>query len=302
MAFIERVGSGRILMGTAGTLAITVYVDGVATDPSVAAVSVVDGMGSAVTVGAAAIGGGLTGQVTASLDDAQTSTVRLLTATWTLTVGGNSQTFTTTHEVVGDVLFTEAELRAFDGGAVANVMAHSSAAVNHMHELVRESFEQICGTAFGARFQRDILDGTGTDTVWLSRMRVNTVFGAAVRAASSQTWTALTSGELASMWVTPGGKLSRDGADVWPCRPQSVRVDYSYGYQPVPLEIRRAAMWVARDYLAGSNIPNNAISQLDELGTFRLAVPGERGSWFGVPEVDRVLRDYRSRNHVPVVA
>ena len=82
---------------------------------------------------------------------------------------------------------------------------------------------------------------------------------------------------------------------------RNIRVDYTHGYQPIPYEVKRAAMWVARNYLTGSNMPRNAISQVDELGTFRLAVPGERGSWFGLPEVDRVLRDYRSRNHVPAV-
>ena len=168
MAVIERVGAGRILKGAAGSLEITVYSDGTPTDPTLASVAVVDGQGNVVTTGAAAIVGGSSGRVTASVDDAQTAEVKTLTATWTLTVGGNSQTFVTTHEVIGDVLFTEAELRAFDNNTLSNTTTYTDAAIQAMHELVREAFEQIAHVAFGARFKRDYFDGDGCATLWLS--------------------------------------------------------------------------------------------------------------------------------------
>lgn len=299
MAVIERVGAGRILKGAAGSLEITVYSDGTPTDPTVASVAVVDGQGNVVTTGAASIVGSASGRVTASVDDAQTAEVKTLTATWTLTVGGNAQTFVTTHEVIGDFLFTEAEARAFDGGALASGTTYTDGAIGEMHELVRGAFEQICNVSFGARFKRDYLDGDGCATLWLRDMQVQSVLAAAIREAGSNTWTALTAGELADLLVYPNGRVIRDSLGSWTSGQRNIRVDYVYGYQPVPLEVRRAAMWIARNYLTGSNIPRNALSQVDELGTFRLAVPGERGSWFGVPEVDRVLRDYATRNRIP---
>lgn len=301
MANVERVGSGRVLKGTAGSLEITVYSDGTLTDPTLASVAVVDGQGNAVTVGAPTIVGGGSGRVTSTIDDAETAQAKTLVATWALTVGGNSQTFVTYHQVVGDALFTEAELRAFDQNALAGVNP-SDSAILAMHELVAEAFEQIVGTAMGLRFEREYLDGDGTSSLWLKRFRIGSVLAAATREAGSTTWTALTASELADLQVYDNGQVVRESLGTWPSGRRNLRVDYTYGYQPVPHELRRAAMWVARNYLAGSNVPRNAISQLDELGTFRLAVPGERGSWFGLPEVDRVLRDYRSRNHMPGVA
>lgn len=301
MAVIERVGSGRILKGAAGTLEIRVYSDGTPTDPTVASVAVVDGQGASVTTGAAAISGLSDGKVTASVDDAQTAEVKTLTATWTLTVGGNSQTFVTNHEVIGDVLFSEAELRAFDGSALSNATTYTDAAIGAMHEMVREAFEQICHVAFGARFKRDYFDGDGRSTLWLRDMQVQSVLAAAIRTAGTTTWTDLTVSELADLLVSPNGRVIRDSLGSWASGARNIRVDYVYGYQPVPLEVKRAAMWIARNNLTGSNMPRNAISQVDELGTFRLAVPGERGSWFGLPEVDRVLRDYQARNRVPAV-
>lgn len=301
MANIERTGSARILKGTAGVLEITVYSDGTLTDPTVASVAVVDDQGATVTVGAAALTGGSSGKITATLDDAQTAEVKNLTATWTLTVGANSQTFVTYHQVVGDLLFTEAELRAFDAASVSDAATYTGRAILAMHDLVAESFEQICGVAFGARFHRDYLDGDGGTKLWLQRFRVSSVLAAAVRTRGTQTWTALTSDELADLQVYPNGKMQRESLGAWLAGSRNIRVDYVYGYQPIPYEVKRAAMWVARDYLTGTNIPRNALSQVDELGTYRLAVPGERGSWFGKPEVDRVLKDYHGRNNVPGV-
>lgn len=301
MANIERTGSARILKGTAGVLEITVYSNGTATDPTLASVAVVDGQGNAVVTGAAAITGGSSGKVTATIDDAQTAEVADLTATWTLTVGANSQTFTTYHRIVGDLLFTEAELRAFDRDAVSDTATYTDALILEAHDLVAEAFEQVTGAAFGLRFAREVLDGDGVTTLWLPSMQVGSVLAAAIRTAGTSTWTALTAGELADLLVSPSGRVIRDSLGYWTFGMRNIRVDYTHGYQPIPYEVKRAAMWVARNYLTGSNLPRNATSQVDALGTFRLAVPGERGSWFGFPEVDRVLRDYRSRNHVPAV-
>lgn len=300
MAVIERVGAGSVLRGAVSTLEITVYSDGVATDPTVASVTAVDEQGNAVGIGAASITGGSTGKVTTAA--AVSTTAKSLTLTWSLTVGGTAQTFTTYHEVLGDFLFTEAELRAFDGGAVANTTTYTDSDISNARELVRVGFEQICNVAFGERAKRAVLDGDGTATIWLGDMQVKSVTAAATRETGSATWTALTVAELADLLVSPNGRVIRDSLGTWPSGNRNVRVDYTYGYQPIPGEVRRAAMWVARNYLTGSNIPRNAISQVDDLGTFQLSVPGQRGSWYGFPEVDRVLRDYRSRNSIPGVA
>lgn len=299
MANIERVGSGVSLKGAVATLQVLVYSDGALTDPTAAAVTAVDQAGAAVTLGTVAIVGSGTGKVT--VPTLVSTVAQSLTVTWTLTVGGTAQTFTTYHEVLGDLLFSEAELRAFDGGAVASGSTYSDDDVIKMRELVREGFEQICGVAFGERARRVFFDGDGSETLWLDDMQVQSVTAAAIRDSGSTTWTAFTASELSDLLVSSNGRVIRDSQGSWTAGNRNIRVDYTYGYQPIPWEVKRAAMWVARNYLTGSNVPRNAISQVDELGTFRLATPGERGSWYGIPEVDRVLRDYRQRNRFPRV-
>jgi hypothetical protein len=46
-----------------------------------------------------------------------------------------------------------------------------------------------------------------------------------------------------------------------------------------------------------SNLDPRATAQVNELGSFRLAVAGGRiggeRNWYGIPEVDRVLNTYR---------
>ena len=79
-----------------------------------------------------------------------------------------------------------------------------------------------------------------------------------------------------------------DSLGYWTSGTRNIRVDYTYGYQPAPWEVKRAAMWIARNYLTGSNIPRNALSQVDELGTAGIEVVEVLGGELtGQRDVDR---------------
>lgn len=296
MANVERIGSHRILKGTAADLEITVYSDGTKTDPSDAAVSAVDATGAAVTLGAAAIVGSNSGRVTAAILPAATANVGRITATWTLTVGGVEQSFETYHDVVGDLLFTEAELRAYGpGSSVANAK-FTDAQILAMHDLVKDSFEARVGAAFGLTFEREILSGSDLVGIYLRRPKVYRIRAVAVR--SGATWTALTVDELAALFVDDFGRLEWESA-VWPRSYRNIRVDYEHGYQPIPPEIKNAAMMLAKEWLVGSNIPARATTQIDQSGQFTLATPGLRGSIYGVPLVDEVINKYAALHYLP---
>jgi hypothetical protein len=61
-------------------------------------------------------------------------------------------------------------------------------------------------------------------------------------------------------------------------------VTYTHGYATPPAAIKRAALILAVNDLAGSNISDRATQQTDQNGTFNLAVPGWRdGQWYGLP-------------------
>jgi hypothetical protein len=295
---VERTSSYRILKGTAGSLEITVYSDGAKIDPTVPSVVAVDDTGAAVTLGAATLAGGDSGKVTAAILPAATANVGRITATWTLTVDGVAQNFTTYHEIVGDLLFTEAEMRAFDKGAVAPAK-YTDAQILAMHDLVKDSFETKVGVAFGLTFTREILSGPGISLLMLGNQKVQSIRAAATRVTT--TWTALTATELEGVILGDFGMLERETA-VWPLGTRNIRVDYEHGYQPIPHEIKEAAKWLAREWLVGSDIPARATSMVAPEGTYQLATAGVRGSIYGLPLVDRVISDYAARHYIPGIA
>lgn len=295
MASVERSGGGRILRGTAGTLEITVYSDGTATDPTVASVAVVDEAGNAVSVGAASIAGSSSGRVSATIAPAVTADVANLAATWTLTVGGSSQSFVTYHRVVGDWLFTEAEARAFDGSAMASATTYPDAVLRAARDRISESFEDVTRVPWGLSYGREVLDGDGGDVLWLRGNRISEVLGISYRTRGQTTWTAFTASELADVMVELNGRLTRETRGTFAYGKRNILVEYEHGWQPIPDEVKRAALWLLKDQLCGSDLPRNAISQSDQLGTFTLSVPGLRGSYYGLPQVDEVVKRYTLR-------
>ena len=113
---LDRVGSADILRCTAGVLEVVLSVDGVPTDPDPSPapnVTVVGGDGATLVAAALAtvIGGG-SGRLQVVLTPAETAQVADLTATWSFSAAGINQSVTTSHRVVGDVLFTLGEARA----------------------------------------------------------------------------------------------------------------------------------------------------------------------------------------------
>jgi hypothetical protein len=300
---LDRVGSADILRGTTGVLDVALSVDGVATDPDASpapTVTVLDGAG-AVLVGTtpAAIVGSGSGKQRLSLTPAQTAEVYDLTAMWTFTVGGAGQAATTYHRIVGDVLFTLGDARTFDGGALASTTGYPDAAILAARDRIAEAFTEICGTAFGARYARGLLDGDGSESIRVPQGRLLAVRSSRTRSAG--VWTAFTADELADLIVYPSSVICRDTLGIFPAGRRNVEVEYEHGLQPVPAEIRLAALRLLRDQLVKSPLDDRATSQAGEFGTFSLATAGRNGSYFGLPLVDEVLNRYRAER-LPVVA
>lgn len=300
VAVTEAMGSPRILAGTRAELRLRVVQDGDPVDITSPAVVLTNADTGAAITPAAAVVEEPTGKLVQVLTGVETSTVQRIKAAWSVTAGGQPMTFTTYHEVVGDLLFTVPEARAFDPtaagvGTLADEERYTQAGILEARDQIWEAFEDICGVGFGLRATREVLDGLGTATVWLGHMECYGVTAAATRERGGTTWTALTVAELADVFLWPDGRLYRESLGVWPAGARNVRVDYTHGHMRVPLEIKRAALQVLRDQLPGSNIGLRALSETNELGTFRLAVPGERGRWFGIPPVDEVLSRYNKR-------
>lgn len=303
MSVLDRVGSADVLRGTAGVLEVVLSVDGVPTDPDPSPgpmVTVVDAAGVVVVTPALAIAvGGGSGKLRFIVTPDKTAEVGEWRATWTFAQGGVQQSVTTSHRAVGDVLFTLGEARAFDGGALASSATFPDAAILAARDRIADAFAEICGVAFGARYARELLDGDGSESVRVGSHRVLAV--RSIRIRSGTTWTALTAEELDDVIVYPRGLLYRETLGVFAAGRRNVEVAYEHGVQPVPAEIRLAAVRLLRDQLVKSPLDDRATSQAGEFGMFSLATAGRNGSYFGLPLVDEVLNRYRAER-LPVVA
>lgn len=293
MPTLERTGA-RILRDTSADIELQVYVGGVATalDASPApVVTITDGAGTAVVTAGSVTRTGTKGVYT--LTPTNTADVNVLHAVWTVSVSAvPGQVFEQDYQVVGDLLFNLNEARTFDNAALTSAVTYPDALLIAGRARISESFEQVCGVAFGRAYGREVLDGSGSDEVWLAASRVSSIRSVKVRTVGTQTWTAYTVSELADVLADRNGRLTRESLGAFTYGRQNIAIEYEHGWQPIPDEVKRAGLWLLRDQLSGTDLPRNAISENNELGNFSLSVPGLRGSYYGLPQVDEIVNRY----------
>jgi hypothetical protein len=271
-----RAGNAYVLRRTASAVRLELFKDG---DPKAAdstpTVAVVRDDGTTVTVGA--VSSPAAGAYEGALDTTDTALLDILTATWTATVDSSVMTFYTQHEVIGAVLFTETALRNFGDRAVADAARYTDTMIAEARDKVTEQFQDVCGVSFVPRYAREALDGTGSQRLKVGHRRVT-----AIRSASID-GVAVTMSD-----ITPyaGGWLHLDAG--WTAGRQNVALAYEHGHARVPVEIRKAAMIVARYELISTDLSDRTISYLNDLGQFRLSIPDARHPT-GIPAADEVL-------------
>ncbi len=278
---------------SAATLSATFYNDGAAVDPGAVTITITRADGTAVVTGQATTGSG-SGARSYTLTADKTQAPDLWAAVWSGTVSGQAATITQHIEIVGDHLFTIAEARAADfhgQKALASTTAYPDAAIAEARTRIAEWFEEVCEVAFFPRYRRVVLDGDGSAELGLPTTLLIGVRALETRPSPSAAWTAV---DPASIVADDTGLVSL-ATGYFPEGRQTVRVGYEYGHLRVPEPIRRAALRLAVSEIVPSNLPDRALSQSTDIGTFRLSVPGERGNWTGIPAVDATLRAYSRR-------
>lgn len=286
-----------ILQGTPATLSVTVSADGTPVALSNnGTVTVRDELGAEVASGNGTSGG--TGIVTFTLTPTHTALVTPIDVEWAglQIADGAAFTMRTCDEIVGELLFTEAEARAYDKAKLGDADLYPDSAIVAARDAIAERFEEILGWPVGRRFRVEVVDGDGGSELWLPKaMELASVRSVETRVGS--TWTALSSEALADIVVYPSGRLVRESLGPWPTGMRNVRVGYEAGKRPMAL--RDAGLRVLRDRLMPTNIPDRALRMNDETGSYDLVVPGGSfGHWFGIPSVDQVLKELRGK--VPV--
>jgi hypothetical protein len=187
-------------------------------------------------------------------------------------------------------IFTAAEAKAFRyQGQTPLATGYTDAELDAAAARITEDFAEICDVSFvSVTAATAILNGNGDPYLMLPKSRVTAV-------ASVESWNG-------SAWVASGlgYRLMDDGSLLgdsrWPWGRANLRVTYTHGYATPPAEIKRAALIKAVNDLKSSNVSDRATQQVDDGGTYNLAVPGWRDNQFyGLPIVDAVLARYSER-------
>jgi len=289
----------RIAKNTAGTLSTTFFVDETATDSSTTVTyAVVDAAGVSVASGNATHGA--TGVYSFTL--AAQSALKLLTITWSATIGGSATTQVTYAEIVDGFFFTLAEGRASDS-SLSDTSTYPTADLTAARLEVEAECETICDRAFVPRYARVTLDGSGTSEVLLqhsdpsrSVADVRTIRSVSMSDSPDGTFTSFTAAQIADLAVTPDGTLIRTGGDIFTEGRRCVIVEFEYGLDRPPADLVRATLTRFRTVLNlnKSGVPDRASSfTVVDGGTFRLDMPGPFKT--GIPTVDAAYGRYSRR-------
>lgn len=190
-------------------------------------------------------------------------------------------------------LFTVAEARAHRvGGAtpLENAGKYPDADITAAAVRIKSRFETISLVALESTSTTELLDGTGTDELFLTSIPVQSVTSIEVDGVTVT---------LANVVDYSSGKLVRT-AGSWPLGNLNIEVDYTHGPSSVLPEVKDAALDQAVVELVGTDIPSEATAQTDDFGKTEYAVPDGRRRFYRNSDVNAVLVEIRDRHRRPI--
>lgn len=229
-----------------------------------------------------------------TFDVASNTRVDALTLVWTDASTGEQ--ITTTEEIVGNLLFSTAEAQTFGDGKLANTSGDDIVAAR---DRITELFEDYTGVGFVSRYARGRFSGPSHRDpyrVWLFNAQLD--YGG--KGATSDILEVISADDGTAVSTAnihiESGAIRRDDA-VWTYRqdndPYPITIDWKYGLRTVPLDIRQAALALARYELVHTDVTDRMIAFTDpNIGTIRLSTPGPNHPT-GIPIVDQTLNRYR---------
>lgn len=265
--------SQRIVAATTATLewqGIDQY--GEPGDPGTVTVSVVRSDGSVVLAAGTATLGSAANPRTVALTPTQTAQLDVLTAIWS---SGGVALATTTHEVVGGVYATLAEIRAVED-SLAGTTDFTDVTLRRCRSEVEATIEQVTHQAFVPRFSVvEVPAGRPLRVVNLRSVRWSRI------APNDDVWV-----DTDPLWDPFGQFVNADARAL---------VGVEHGLDAPPYDLKRAAMIAVRRQagLSRSAVSSRALSYTTPQGEVqRFPTPG-LGPWItGIPDVDEVIRRY----------
>lgn len=175
--------------------------------------------------------------------------------------------------------FTSAEFRAFFPNDAA-VQALTDDQIDTARGTAEEIIEKACHVAFTPRTKVVTLSGSNGTRISVPLYKVREVTGATVDGVTVD----VAKLSLADSSVYYSGWTQGFG---------NVALSVSHGYDAPPLEIKEAAMTLAKHRAIKGPIDDRAVGVPTDAGIITLATPGQRGSVTGLPSVDQAIQQYR---------
>lgn len=282
----------QIIKGAAASHDIYIYVDGDLTDLDAdPTYTITDDLGNTEATGTAS--NVSTGIYRVSVSPQ--SAVDRWTVAWSGLLSAGAWSATTTLEIVGAHLFTEAEVRAHHDSQIT-AASFSDLQILEARARITDEFEYICGVSFIPRYHKQTTAGTGDYSIDLVKPQVREVLSVDIGSTSVATTNFVVDNEARMLHRTNGYYTRATVTD-----PLNVVVAYEHGYESVPPDIKRAAIILARHQLlrdvTGTGVPANASSWTDPSGSYQAFAPNNTsGRFYGVGEVDTVLQRYMARS------
>jgi len=198
-------------------------------------------------------------------DVAPQTDLDLLTATWTGTFGGVSQSLGSRVEVQGAYHVSIADIRAIT--TLANTSTYPTARLVEVRRWWERISEAYCGVAFVPRWGHVTFDGDDTNWAMLADLRPRTVTSATVGGTAVA--------DLSEWYVYDTGKVVRDDGSNFPSGVGGAgRVDicYEHGYDAPPADVWEAALIAIEERALGAKtgVPARAEQLTAEFATIQL--------------------------------
>lgn len=264
----------RILKDTVNTLFVTFYIGETPMDADGDVDVVVTDFFDAAILTTVATNETGTGNYSVELP-AQSS-VKVLRVAWSGTFQGDDQEVIQEYEIVGDFLFSLAELRAQDG--LDDDTVYPTSALVTVRDDVTDLINEFTGTAFGETWSYERTRARSNDLI-LARRPIRSLLSVtdADGILDIDAW----------YWSSNGIIEATTYVD------RDALVQYAYGKVGVPGDLRRAALRLARHWLLSnpSSIPDRARMMTTQWGTYQLTTASEDHPT-GLPDVDATLIRY----------
>lgn len=261
----------QILRGTPATLELLVYNNGDPADLEAEPdLTVTDSNGATITPGS--VSKPSTGTYRSTVDGQED--LKTLKAVWSGVLAGSAVSFIQRHEIVGSLLFTEAQARARtitgQQTPLADADLYPDSAIARMRDLLTEAFERETGRSWIRRYCRVELTGNGQHVISLAKGEPRDVDGDTVggpgrlRHIAKPIAASINGDPVDTADLKVSGRNIIHTAGVWPkasiADPYNIIIEYEYGAHPVPVEANENGLIEAVKRLQASDVSASAQS------------------------------------------